>query len=615
MKRNAFIRSLALTAGYVTATPAAPLTAPALPEMPLPSVPTSDWLGAWLGLDWIGDSRPIGMQPVAFRRDVLLSATPVRATVRVSASPTYLLWVNGQFINQGPIRAYTTDYFYDEIDLLPYLKQGQNHLAVLLTAPTGVLVSGLNTRQGFILDGAITTTDQVVPVHTEGDKWRTKRADWYAPPLLLASLPTGFQEHVTGQSDEKNWQTAPPDASWQPPFYLGPAQTPPWKRLNPRPVPLLTEQVVKPTFVWRGTSSRTLTDWHENLAVRFNQERVEGQRVTVSDYGAFDVAQDNVLTFDFGRTRLIRPGVDLQNVQGDLRVEFYYALELEDRPGTMVGFGSSQEGFVDTFRPALGNGHWMGITARGCRFLTLKITGTGSGELQLACRIVDYQFPANATLTTADPFMQAVWKVSDASIRSSSNDVFVDTCSRENNAWSLDSCHQGKAAFYTFGETKLWRRSLLLVMQGIDEAGIPHAVNPAERTYAILFDQTMQCVGSCWDYYMATADVSLLREAAPAITRLATLCEQHITTDNLFVPPAYSWHWVDWAAIERDPYSLPVNCLLTLMAESANRIAGVLRNQSLQVVRPTHRHASATGSCPVLRRAKWPFPRLESSRR
>ena len=442
----------------------------------------------------------------------------------------------------------------------------------------------LNTRQGFILDGTIATTDQVIPLHTEADTWRAKRVDWYAPPLLLASLPTSFQEHATGQLPEKNWQTAPPDASWQPPFYLGPAQTPPWKRLHPRPIPLLAEQAAKPKLVWRGTASRTLTDWRENLAIRFNQEPLTGQHVVISDYGAFDVTQDNVLTFDFGKTRLIRPGVALQNVLGDLRVECYYALDLADRPATMAGFGSSQEGFVDTFRPAVGEGHGEGLTARGSRFLTLKITGAGSGQLQLACRTVDYPFPGKATLTTADPFLQAVWNVSGGTIHSSANDVFVDTCSRENMAWSLDSCHQGKVAFYTFGETKLWRRSLLLVMQGIDDDGIPHAINPTERSFMVLFDQTMQCVTACWDYYMATGDVGFLRDVAPVIIRFSHLCEQHITAENLFVPPAYSWHWVDWAAIDREPYSLPINCLLLQMAERTGQLATVVGDAVLSTV-------------------------------
>ena len=88
------------------------------------------------------------MQPVAFRRDVLLAVVAVQAMVRVSASPGYVLWMNGKFVNQGPIRAYPADYFYDEIDLLPYLKPGKTTLLCCYRPPRACRATRLTPDRG-----------------------------------------------------------------------------------------------------------------------------------------------------------------------------------------------------------------------------------------------------------------------------------------------------------------------------------------------------------------------------------------------------------------------------------------------------------------------------------
>ena len=39
-----------------------------------------------------------------------------------------------------------------------------------------------------------------------------------------------------------------------------------------------------------------------------------------------------------------------------------------------------------------------------------------------------------------------------------------------------------------------------------------------------------------------------------AIQRLLHFCQQHMTDDNLFIPPSFAWHWVDWAPLNKQPF-------------------------------------------------------------
>ena len=55
-----------------------------------------------------------------------------RAVMRITADDYYKLYINGRYAGQGPAPAYPEYYYYNELDITPYLKKGKNVLAVHL---------------------------------------------------------------------------------------------------------------------------------------------------------------------------------------------------------------------------------------------------------------------------------------------------------------------------------------------------------------------------------------------------------------------------------------------------------------------------------------------------
>lgn len=53
-----------------------------------------------------------------------------KATAYISADDYYKLYINGQFVTQGPTPAYHFQYNYNVVDVTPYLKAGNNMIAV-----------------------------------------------------------------------------------------------------------------------------------------------------------------------------------------------------------------------------------------------------------------------------------------------------------------------------------------------------------------------------------------------------------------------------------------------------------------------------------------------------
>lgn len=53
-----------------------------------------------------------------------------RYTLRISADDHYKLYINGTFVTEGPAPAYPWAYYYNELDVTPYLSEGENTVAV-----------------------------------------------------------------------------------------------------------------------------------------------------------------------------------------------------------------------------------------------------------------------------------------------------------------------------------------------------------------------------------------------------------------------------------------------------------------------------------------------------
>lgn len=91
---------------------------------------------------------------ILFRKAFSLNKSAASACLYISADDYYKVYINGQFVAQGPAPSYHFNYNYNVIDVRPYLKTGENLIAVH-TLYQGLInrvwQSGDN-RHGLILD-------------------------------------------------------------------------------------------------------------------------------------------------------------------------------------------------------------------------------------------------------------------------------------------------------------------------------------------------------------------------------------------------------------------------------------------------------------------------------
>jgi hypothetical protein len=518
----------------------------------------------WIGpANWQDQVKPDTQHPYALRKVITIDQPITQAKLNITAAWRYLLYINGKFINHGPARCFPEHMLYDELDIAEHLNVGKNVIAVILIPTTGVPGYSIVSRNGLWCDGKITCNNQTIPLLSDTN-WQIRKAEWINFHHLYISLAVGQQEHYDGQREPADWKTDPDldVTDWQNPMFLGTHPTPPWWNLSPRPHRLLVESPIDSNMTWEGQLESAIPDLPANPAIAFNKAAVCGHALNLKTTDPIELAPQQIVTLDFGHTQLIRPGLTFDSAQAGTRLLLCYDIALNDRPTAMIGFGTKNEGFCDTVTLGQQTQHWQAIQPRGFRFMSIINTGSSTVELMPNCQVVQYPFDQLVTPQLPDQSLLNVWDTSVRTLRASCFDAIVDTCSREQMCWTLDACIAGEAAFHTFGETKLWRRCLQLIAQGIDEHGCPRAVVPSDVSFMVLFDQTMYWLISCSAYLKLVDDDSLIDEIKAPAERFLKLCASHMTEEKLYVPPNYSWHFVDWVPIPRQAYSLPINAML-----------------------------------------------------
>lgn len=137
---------------------------------------------------------PTSAQPVVYRTVWTLDARPDFAPVRVNANDFLYLWVNGEVA----LEVNNADRLPAEVDLAPFLKAGENVIAVSAT------------KEGFALAGFAQVGDRAVPFRSRAEDWQNWK---FAPltilelePFLTSASLDGVQHADTQQGSAANVQ-------------------------------------------------------------------------------------------------------------------------------------------------------------------------------------------------------------------------------------------------------------------------------------------------------------------------------------------------------------------------------------------------------------------------
>lgn len=553
----------------------------------------------WIGLtDWRDDARRELPHPFRFAKR--FSTAGDRLVLKIAATPSYVVYLDGRLVHEGPARALRDEVYADVVPLACDASVGEHAIAVIVLPATSATAYAIHDRVGLLAqveDGegnVVTTTDAT---------WTVRPVSEISFHGRSCSLATSQQEHWTGGvagvlQDDANATNATT------PRVLGSVGTPPWRATLARDCALLRRERVDAVAVYHGLDDGERLPADADLARAFNARPLTDATDESRDGDA--AANDgvlllgrtrNVVTLDVGRTRLVRPVVEIMAASdASGRVEVFYDIGLVDRPRASLGFEWSTEGFADsvTFDARTTPFVWRPIAARGARYVTIRYAGEGSCSVRLSADATEYPQVAKRSPPFERPALQAIWDRSVTTLRSATTDVLVDTCWRESVLWTFDAAVTGKAHFTAFGDPTIWRRCLGLIARWAGQSSDwPTSVVPAGSSGVILPDQALRAVVALGEYAKLTGDHSFARDAVVQFDRFLKACTRRVTKDGLFVPPDWCWHWVDWAPVDRRPYSLPINLLLMMACDTYADLAGPFAGASARHFAGVIRRAAA----------------------
>ncbi|MGQ1783645.1 alpha-L-rhamnosidase-related protein [Saccharicrinis sp. GN24d3] len=507
---------------------------------------TKDWGKAqWI---WQEEAGPANTW-VAFRKTISLDEVPSEAITHISVDTKYWLWINGEMVlfEGGLCRGAGHNTIYcDPVDFGPYLKEGENTVAILVWYWGRTRKPHDDSGQGGLYIEADWTSDL-----NSNASWKMKVHSAYDPKgggggnsanRVNAYNVKYDARKAMGDWTENAWYTSEfDDNNWDVPTEKGTANSLPWGAMVERCIPQ-----------W---NDRGLVDY-QALSIQSGEEKI-AIKLPFKNNTDTSVVISAKLPFN----QQITPYLKVRSSGGKTIVmDTDNGFNLLKSIYTTKGGVQAFEGYTWF------NGHYVEYAIpSGVEVQELKYRWTGVGDMP-------------GTFVCSDDFYTRLWWMARNTLYVCARDNYMDCPDRERGLWIGDVADQTGAVFYTLDEP-----GRLLLKKGIDNTiayrngdtiqGLAPGFGAYRGKSSELTGQSLQYIDQgIWQYYYNSGDTATLENAYPAVLNYLKLWE--MKTDGLPRHRKGYANWVDWGV---DPDPTPTNVVLYYMAlKAAQKMAAAL---------------------------------------
>jgi len=521
---------------------------------------TDRWEALWIAPQEEGTRYGI----YHFRRKFSLANQPTRFVIHLSADNRYRLFVNGEYVTEGPQISDLRHWRFESLDIAPYLKAGENVLAIQVTyygeaAPVYLM----GRRAGLIVQG----DDKVESVVNTGDAWTYLHDEAITPVVFKPGQPdvsrqyyaAGPLDRVEGSRYPWGWEKPGfPEVDWKRPATVqtgapfeargyGDEQ---WELL-PRSIPLM-ERTYEPLTVLRKAD-----DVEFRNAAPFTRKLpylIQPGKKTVL---LFDQVQ---LTTAFPEL-IVSKGKDSQ-----IKVTYAEALfnDIANKGHRDSINGKSIHGVYDIFLPDGGDHRIFTTTSyRAFRYVQLEIT-TGTEPLtieKIGSWFTAYPFQKNATFSSNDPQLKRIFDVGWRTARLCAYETYMDCPYWERLQYIGDTRIQALVSYYVSGDDLLARNAIeqfewSLTYDGLTYSRYPSSLQQFIPNYSLVWILMVN------DYFMYRNDPEFVKSKLPGVRRVLEHFQQYMTADTMMTVQPY-WDFTDHSLNTRKIATESVNKRLT----------------------------------------------------
>jgi len=520
------------------------------------------------GWIWTDLEETVAHRRVLFRKALTIDTVPEKAMVKLSADSRYRLYVNGVSVSFGPCKGDNQVWYYEEIDLAPYLKPGENILAVVVLRisplpkkgnPMGNHSIWRTFYPGFYLKGEICINGQVSPfVADETWKWKEDTYTAFIPEdkyhiyLDIFEKATGnpaLQGWLTPGYNMDSWHDAIPRPLPHLPRGISPTN------LLPRPIPPMYEHFGSFSHVQEvRQSSISESAWDGLLIGKAVTLEANSEHIVEIDAG---VLTTGFLSFEFAGGTGAKVEI--------MTAESYVFPSEDDSPLAMPKKGNRTDskkghlqGFTDYYTvggfgtkgsPESYEPFWF----RTFRFIQLKIkTADEPLEIQdFSYRETAYPLEAKTKVETSDTTLAPIWDISLRSLQMCMHETYEDCPFYEQLQYAMDTRTQILYTYTVSADDRMARRAIDDFHRSLRSDGLTNCCYPT-MSPNVIPGFSLYYIMMIHDHMMYFGDKALVARYLPTVDAILNFFERHLDTRGLvdkiggvlYANPR--WSFIDW---------------------------------------------------------------------
>ena len=441
---------------------------------------------------------------IAFRRDILIKKVPSEVIAQIGVDSKYWLWINGNLVvfegglKRGPN---PEDTYYDEVNIAPYLKKGENKIAILVWY---FGKNGFSHKSSGKAGLIFKVKDDKLDIISNSE-WLCKVHPAYGntgKPYPNYRLPES-NVYFDARYDITGWQTEDcRKYAFENARELGDWGVGPWNKLVKRPIPFWKDFGVKPLEVQRipGNDKDTII-----ARLPYNMQMTPVLDVTDTQGGS-----------------LISISTDHSVAGGAENVRAEYVTKRGKQTYESLGWM---------------NGHKL--------ILVLPKSVTVNA---LSYRETGYDTEPIGSFSCDNEFYMRFWEKALRTLYVNMRDTYFDCPDRERAQWWGDVVLLMGESFYTYSPTAhaLMKKAIYELVGWQKKNGVLYAPIPSGRSDTELPGQSLASIGryGFWNYYLNTGDKQTIVDAYPKVKKYLGLWQLDDTGLTAF--RSGGWTWGDW---------------------------------------------------------------------
>ncbi|TVQ17984.1 MAG: hypothetical protein EA382_18260 [Spirochaetaceae bacterium] len=513
--------------------------------------------------------------------------------------------MNGRRVHEGPPKSHPFMTYYDQVPVGAMLEPGDNVICAIVNH----VGYDDDSRGGFLAE--LIDADGTALAAT-GPAWRAIRSPAWRQDSFFCffNRVVPYQEHFDARRLPVDWLLPRfDDSRWEEATVIShrgrtrPPQVPPWTRLIPRDIPIMTEQPLRAERVaGTGESTSAMNRMRGgDLSISLSQPGVPIARAAIDDPDAI-CAEERPTVFacstahrsdpgtpimepwivlDFGRIINAYAEIDVDGPAG-ATLEIGYAERLTDGQFNNVIEGQ----FADGYTLREGAQSWRSFAWKSFRYVKIRVKNAFAPLILRDFRAIESAYPFDdvGSFETPDRQLQSVYDICRATTQIACNEYITDTPWREQGQWLGDVAAVTLGSIYAcFGDTALARKFLIQSAATQYPTGfLGNMTNTYTANWSgVLPDFSLWWLMALRDFYVYTGDESIVVELYHTAARLITANLAYRRADGLIEDAPYEV-FIDWANVDRTGASAAYNALLYGALVAMEELAGAYGDERME---------------------------------